>query len=140
MSLVAESTGHFTSFVPCLLGPHLNFMWRWRESTACFAFARMLPPRRPLRPARTTRCRTVHRTVPRHSCPREFASRLQSVKIKNGLRLEPIFIFMVEVARVELASESISKGLSPSAVNVLEFRLDQRPLTGYGLSYPVSPL
>ena len=46
----------------------------------------------------------------------------------------------VEVARVELASESISKGLSPSAVNVLEFRLDQRPLTGYGLSYPVSPL
>ena len=47
---------------------------------------------------------------------------------------------MVEVARVELASESISKGLSPSAVNVLEFRLDQRPLTGYGLSYPVSPL
>ena len=47
---------------------------------------------------------------------------------------------MVEMARVELASESISKGLSPSAVNVLEFRLDQRPLTGYGLSYPVSPL
>ena len=47
---------------------------------------------------------------------------------------------LVEMARVELASESISKGLSPSAVNVLEFRLDQRPLTGYGLSYPVSPL
>ena len=62
------------------------------------------------------------------------------MKIKNGLRLEPIFIFMVEVARVELASESISKGLSPSAVNVLVFRLDQRPLTGYGLGYPVSPL
>ena len=51
-----------------------------------------------------------------------------------------LFFLMVEVARVELASESISKGLSPSAVNVLEFRLDQRPLTGYGLSYPVSPL
>ena len=46
----------------------------------------------------------------------------------------------VEVARVELASESISTGISPSAVNVLVFRLDQRPLTGYGLGYPVSPL
>ena len=47
---------------------------------------------------------------------------------------------MVEMVGVEPTSESISKGLSPSAVNVLEFRLDQRPLTGYGLGYPVSPL
>ena len=56
-------------------------------------FARMLSPRRLFRPARTTRCRTVRRTVLRRSCPREFDSRLQSVKIKNGLRLEPIFHF-----------------------------------------------
>ena len=47
---------------------------------------------------------------------------------------------MVEMRRIELLSESISKGLSPSAVNVLKLRLDKRPLTGYCLSYPVSPL
>ena len=53
----------------------------------------------------------------------------------------PILLFaMVEVVGVEPTSESISTGLSPSAVNDLEFRLFQRPLTGYEISYLVSPL
>lgn len=47
---------------------------------------------------------------------------------------------MVEMARVELASESISAELSPSAVNVLKFRFDLRPLTGSNRRYPVVPL
>ena len=50
------------------------------------------------------------------------------------------FCFLVEVVGVEPTSESISTGLSPSAVNVLLFRLFQRPLTGYGISYLVGPL
>ena len=52
--------------------------------------------------------------------------------------VEPLFL--VEMVGVEPTSESISTGLSPSAVNDLEFRLFQRPLTGYGISYPVVPL
>ena len=47
---------------------------------------------------------------------------------------------MVEVARIELASESISAELSPSAVNDLKFRFGRRPLTDSSLSYPVVPL
>ena len=47
---------------------------------------------------------------------------------------------MVEMARVELASESISAKLSPSAVNVFLLRFSQRPLTDTSLSYPVVPL
>ena len=50
------------------------------------------------------------------------------------------FISMVEVVGVEPTSESISTGLSPSAVNVLLFRFFQRPLTGYGIGYLVIPL
>ena len=104
-------------------------------------FARMLRPRRPFRPAQTTRCRTVRRTILQRSCPGEFDSRpFFNRGNKKQVPTGTCFYFLVEMARVELASESISKGLSPSAVNVLEFRLDQRPLTGYGLSYPVSPL
>ena len=53
----------------------------------------------------------------------------------------PILLFaMVEVVGVEPTSESISTGLSPSAVNVLLFRPFQRPLTSYGLGYLVTPL
>ena len=54
--------------------------------------------------------------------------------------MEPIFIAMVEMARVELASKSISAGISPSAVNDLKFRFSGRPLTGCRSGYPVSPL
>ena len=46
---------------------------------------------------------------------------------------------VVEVARVELASESISTGFSPSAVNDLEFRFGNRPLTGFHFRYLVAP-
>ena len=49
------------------------------------------------------------------------------------------FNVVVEAARVELASESISTGLSPSAVNVLKFRLRGRPLTCCHVSYLVVP-
>lgn len=106
-------------------------------------FVCALPPRRPLRPARTMPCSKVHRTFSLTVTPFEFDSCHSFVREKKrttAFYAVVLFFLMVEVARVELASESISKGLSPSAVNVLEFRLDQRPLTGYGLSYPVSPL
>ena len=46
---------------------------------------------------------------------------------------------VVEMARVELASESISTGISPSAVNDLVFRVGGRPLTGCRLRYLVVP-
>ena len=39
--------------------------------------------------------------------------------------------FVVKVARIELASESISTRPSPSAANVLLFRLGQRPLADF---------
>ena len=47
---------------------------------------------------------------------------------------------MVEMVGVEPTSESISAGISPSAVNVLEFRFFGRPLTDFRSGYPVSPL
>ena len=46
---------------------------------------------------------------------------------------------MVETARVELASKSISPGFSPSAVNDLVFRIHGRPLTSFRIIYPVRP-
>ena len=46
---------------------------------------------------------------------------------------------LVKVARVELASESISTRLSPSAANVFLFRLCQRPLAGSVIGYPIGP-
>ena len=51
-----------------------------------------------------------------------------------------IFLSMVEMVGVEPTSESISAGISPSAVNVLKFRFSGRPLTGCRSGYPVSPL
>ncbi len=42
----------------------------------------------------------------------------------------PFFIFMVEVAGIEPASESISGGVSPSAASNLLFRLLSRPEAG----------
>ena len=47
---------------------------------------------------------------------------------------------MVEMVGVEPTSESISAGISPSAVNVFEFRFFGRPLTDFRSGYPVSPL
>ena len=50
------------------------------------------------------------------------------------------FLFhMVEVMGVEPMSESISTGISPSAVNDLVFRIGGRPLTGCRLRYLVVP-
>ena len=46
---------------------------------------------------------------------------------------------VVEMARVELASKSISTGLSPSAVDDLVFRFSNRPSTGYQIGYLVVP-
>ena len=48
-------------------------------------------------------------------------------------------IKMVEMARVELASKSISTGLSPSAVDDLVFRFSNRPSAGYQIGYLVVP-
>ena len=49
-------------------------------------------------------------------------------------------LLVVEVVGVEPTSESISAGISPSAVNDLKFRFSGRPLTGCRSGYPVSPL
>ena len=46
---------------------------------------------------------------------------------------------MVEMARVELASESISKGISPSTAGVLVIRFILRPPAGLKIRYPVVP-
>lgn len=48
--------------------------------------------------------------------------------------------YVVEMARVELASESISARVSPSAANVFLFRLLKRPLAGSRFGYPIVPL
>ena len=53
---------------------------------------------------------------------------------------DSFFHKMVEMVGVEPTSESISTGLSPSAVNDLKFRLFRRPLTGCEIGYPVGPL
>ena len=70
---------------------------------------------------RTTRYSKVHRTfsltlVPRgvRLSPHNFIG-----DIKKQGPCEPCFLCLVEMARVELASESISAGISPSAVIVL---------------------
>ena len=47
---------------------------------------------------------------------------------------------LVEMARVELASESISTKLSPSAAGDFLFRYSNRPSAGCQNSYLVSPL
>ena len=49
-------------------------------------------------------------------------------------------LLVVEMVGVEPTSESISAGISPSAVNDLKFRFSGRPLTGCRSGYPVSPL
>ena len=46
---------------------------------------------------------------------------------------------VVEMARVELASKSISTGLSPSAVDDLVVRFSGRPSTSYQIGYLVVP-
>ena len=58
--------------------------------------------------------------------------RLSSISInKNKNGRKAVVVFMVEMARVELASKSISAGTSPSAVNDLKIRLGRRPLTSF---------
>ena len=47
---------------------------------------------------------------------------------------------MVKAVRVELTSESISTGTSPSAAFDLKFRLHNRPKAGCHAGYPVGPL
>jgi len=49
-------------------------------------------------------------------------------------------LFMVKAVRVELTSESISTGISPSAAFDLLFRLHDRPKAGCHAGYPVGPL
>ena len=61
-------------------------------------------------------------------------------KTKSELKKSSDYCLMVEMRRVELLSESISAGISPSAVNDLKFRFSGRPLTGCRSGYPVSPL
>ena len=46
---------------------------------------------------------------------------------------------VVEMVRVELTSESIFAGISPSAASDLAFRLADRPQANRRFSYPVSP-
>ena len=91
-----EPTGHCTSFVPCLLALHAFFnggesrpvtALRLCPSSSQFThflmvaradrslhFIRALPPRRPLRPARTVPCSKVHRTFSLTVTPFEFDS------------------------------------------------------------------
>lgn len=49
-------------------------------------------------------------------------------------------LLLVKAVRVELTSESISTGISPSAAFDLLFRLRNRPKAGCHAGYPVGPL
>ena len=53
--------------------------------------------------------------------------------------LRRVLFILVEMMGVEPMSESISTGISPSAVNDLVFRVGGRPLTGCRLRYLVVP-
>lgn len=53
--------------------------------------------------------------------------------------LRRVLFILVEMMGVEPMSESISTGISPSAVNDLVFRIGGRPLTGCRVRYLVVP-
>ena len=59
---------------------------------------------------------------------------------QNGKLFLRLFFSMVEMARIELASESTSAGVSPSAAFDLKVRFHARPKAGSHIGYPVVPL
>ena len=101
----------------CALPPRSpsQFYVEVAEPTACFAFARMLHPRRPLRPARTVPCSKVHSTFSLTVTPFEFDSCHSFVREKKrttAFYAVVLFFLMVEVARHHPLSRKRRNGLT----------------------------
>ena len=108
-----------------------------REPTACCASLAGFVLRLQLRSPWTVACSKVHRTFSLTATP--FWVLLPPLpQLKKAALMAALLV--VEMVGVEPTSESISAGISPSAVNDLKFRFSGRPLTGCRSGYPVSPL